>query len=161
VTNAIPEELRAPMGRHVFGCDICQDVCPWNRNAPVTSLVEFMPRRMALKSDSRNSRSESTNLPDAGGNGDSLYAPPLEWLAALTEEEFRQMFRGSAMKRAKWRGLIRNACVALGNSNLPPSSPAYSRAIGVLERFAQSPDATIAGHARWSIARLKARKASS
>ena len=71
------------------------------------------------------------------------------------------MFRGSAMKRAKWQGLIRNACIALGNSNLPPSSPAYSRILQILDRLAQSPDATIAEHAQWAITRLKNQNASS
>ncbi|HWQ02925.1 MAG TPA: tRNA epoxyqueuosine(34) reductase QueG [Candidatus Nitrosotenuis sp.] len=92
----IPEEFHAAIGRNVFGCDICQDVCPWNRKAPVTKEARFQPRRIA--------------------NGESLLSPPLDWLAALTEEEFRKAFRGSAVKRAKWQGLTRNAQVALNNA---------------------------------------------
>jgi epoxyqueuosine reductase len=87
----IPEELRAPMGRHIFGCDICQDVCPWNRKAPVTSADEFEPR-------------------------EELVNPPLEWLATMPPEDFAREFRGSPVKRAKRSGLRRNAVIAMGNS---------------------------------------------
>jgi epoxyqueuosine reductase len=89
--GAIPEELRPGMGRHVFGCDICQDVCPWNRRAPRTSTAEFQPR--------------------AG-----LVNPALEWLAEMSPEEFREKFRGSPIRRAKRTGLRRNAAIAMGNS---------------------------------------------
>jgi epoxyqueuosine reductase len=87
----IPEEIREGMGRHVFGCDICQDVCPWNRKAPATDAEEFQPR--------------------AG-----LVNPALEWLAEMTAEEFRDTFRGSPIRRTKRAGLRRNAIVAMGNS---------------------------------------------
>ena len=87
----IPAELREGMGRHVFGCDICQEVCPWNRRAPVTTLAEFQPQ------------------PD-------LVNPALEWLAQMNEEEFWRRFRGSPIKRAQRAGLRRNAVVAMGNS---------------------------------------------
>src|ERR1017187_5077272 len=87
----IPEALREGMGRHVFGCDICQDVCPWNRKAPVTIADEFQPR-------------------------EGLVNPPLEWLAAMQPEEFRETFRGSPIRRAKLSGLRRNAVIAMGNS---------------------------------------------
>ena len=89
--GAIPEELRTGMGRHVFGCDICQDVCPWNRKAPVTTVDEFQPR-------------------------EELVNPRLEWLAAMQPEEFRATFRGSPVRRAKLSGLRRNAVIAMGNS---------------------------------------------
>ena len=100
--GAIPPELREPIGRHVFGCDICQDVCPWNRRAPVTALPNFQPRRRVEH---------------------SLFLPELEWLISLTEKEFRDVFRGSPVKRTKWRGLVRNACVAIGNSGLRNGEP--------------------------------------
>jgi epoxyqueuosine reductase len=129
----IPAELRGPMGRHVFGCDICQDVCPWNLRASVTSTDSFQPRR------------HRTN---------SLFLPDLDWVVALTEEEFREAFRGSPVKRAKWRGLIRNACVALGNSGLPPGTPMYVEIRARLESLAGSGDAVIAEHARWALERL-------
>jgi epoxyqueuosine reductase len=89
--GSIPEELRSGMGRHVFGCDICQDVCPWNRHAPVTTLSEFRPRA-------------------------NLVNPDLEWLAGLTPEEFRETFRGSPIKRTKRTGLLRNVVIAMANS---------------------------------------------
>lgn len=87
----IPEELRSGMGRHVFGCDICQDVCPWNRKAPITAADEFQPR-------------------------EGLVNPQLEWLAEMQPEEFRAMFRGSPVRRTKLSGLRRNAVLAMGNS---------------------------------------------
>ncbi len=89
--GAIPEELRPGIGRHVFGCDICQDVCPWNRTAPVTTIAELQPRP-------------------------KLVNPDLEWLARLTLEEFRETFRGSPVKRAKRSGLLRNVILAMANS---------------------------------------------
>ena len=87
----IAEYLRDDLGRHVFGCDICQDVCPWNRKAPVTSAAEFQPR-------------------------EGLVNPALEWLASMNEEEFRKVFRGSPIRRTKRQGLQRNAALAMGNS---------------------------------------------
>jgi epoxyqueuosine reductase len=87
----IPDELRTGMGRHVFGCDICQDVCPWNRKAPVTSAPEFEPR-------------------------EGLVNPALDWLAEMKQEEFQAAFRGSPIKRAKLSGLRRNSVIAMGNS---------------------------------------------
>jgi epoxyqueuosine reductase len=76
----------------------------------------------------------------------------------LTQEEFSTIFRGSAVKRAKWRGMVRNACVALGNSGVERDSAAGKRVIGLLERLAGSDDAIIAEHARWAIARLDGRE---
>jgi len=89
--GTIPEDIRDGIGRHVFGCDICQDVCPWNRKAPVTSAAEFQPR-------------------------EGLVDPALEWLAEMTAEEFREKFRGSPVRRTKHNGLRRNAVIAMGNS---------------------------------------------
>jgi epoxyqueuosine reductase len=85
------DELRAGMGRHVFGCDICQDVCPWNRKAPVTQASEFQPR-------------------------EELVNPALDWLAEMSAEEFNRTFRGSPVRRAKRSGIRRNAVIAMGNS---------------------------------------------
>lgn len=127
--GSIPEELRAGMGRQVFGCDICQDVCPWNRNAPVTSAKTFTPRT-------------------------ELFAPGLERIASLCEEEFRALTRNSPVKRSKWRGLVRNACVALGNAKLERDSVSYRRVIALLERLSSSDDELIAEHARWALGRL-------
>ncbi len=144
--GSIPEEFRAPMGRHVFGCDICQDVCPWNRSAPVTQLDSFHPRNI----------SPTEQVPAEGGAAtrvESVFQPHLEWLAALSEKEFRRVFRGSAIKRAKWRGIVRNACIALGNSSVQRGTATHARINVLLERLTASPDAAIAEHARWALAR--------
>jgi epoxyqueuosine reductase len=90
--GAIPEELRAGIGRHVFGCDICQDVCPWNRKAPISTVSEFEARP-------------------------GLVNPALAWLAEMSAEEFRETFRGSPIRRTKHSGLRRNAAIAMGNSS--------------------------------------------
>ena len=89
--GSVPEELRPGIGRHVFGCDICQDVCPWTRKAPASTAPEFQPRP-------------------------GLVNPALAWLAELSVEEFRETFRGSPIRRTKRAGLRRNAAIAMGNS---------------------------------------------
>lgn len=89
--GSIAGELRDDMGRHLFGCDICQDVCPWNRRAPATQAPEFQAR-------------------------EGLLNPALEWLAEMKSEEFREKFRGSPVRRAKLGGLRRNTVIAMGNS---------------------------------------------
>jgi epoxyqueuosine reductase len=150
--EAIPEELRPAMGNAVMGCDICQDVCPWNRKSPVTQLAAFQPRRVEAKSESGEEKIE---------NGATLFAPKLEWLAALSQEEFSRIFRGSAIKRAKWRGLVRNACVALGNSRAARDSGPRTRITALLERLATSPDEIIAEHAQWALDRLRVLRNSS
>ena len=130
--DAIPEELRAPLGWQVFGCDICQDVCPWNRKAPVTPAPAFQPR-------------------------EKLLAPELDWLLSLSEEQFRAVFAGSPVRRAKWRGLVRNACVAAGNvaEKYSADTPALSRIRARLSDLAASGDPLIAEHAAWALARLQ------
>jgi epoxyqueuosine reductase len=149
--GSIPKELRAPMGRMVFGCDICQDVCPWNRKAAITTEKRFQPRTVQPE----NGKGEMEN-----GDSISLFAPSLEWLASLSEDDFRLIFRGSAVTRAKWRGLVRNACVALGNvaqAFLPVETRA--RIVARLERLAAGDDALIAEHARWALQKLSAESA--
>ena len=148
--GAIPDELCPGMGRMIFGCDICQDVCPWNRNAPVTSIAEFLPRRLSTGQNSNAPQNQTAAKTDDG----TLFSPPLESLASLSEEEFREIFRGSPIKRTKWRGLVRNACIALGNSALAPHTEGHARIIELLERLSESPDAVISEHARWALARL-------
>ncbi len=142
--GSIPEEFRAPMGRHAFGCDICQDVCPWNRKAAVSTNAAFLPRRLSDEASSASSTSST-----------SFFSPSLEFLASLTEDDFRQVFRLSAVKRAKWRGLVRNACVALGNSGVRPGTPAHARVVALLEHLGAASDAVIAEHARWALAQLE------
>ena len=152
--GSIPEEFRPAMGNMVFGCDICQDVCPWNRKAPATTLAEFMPRQ--IRAPLRDASCQQTDAQeDAARSDESLFHPSLEWLISLDEEEFRRIFRGSPVKRAKWRGLVRNACVALGNSRLEPESAERSRILGKLRKLAESEDEIIAEHARWALARLE------
>jgi epoxyqueuosine reductase len=143
--DAIPESLRPALGRAVIGCDICQDVCPWNRKAPVTQMAAFQPRHVPASAENGKEKIE---------NGHSLFAPELEWLASLTQKDFSGIFRGSAVKRAKWRGLVRNACVALGNAQIERGSDAYRRVSLRLSLLADSDDAQIAEHARWALARL-------
>lgn len=89
----VPEPLRALIGRQVFGCDICQDVCPWNRKAPIAVDPQLAPRQ-------------------------ELVNPALEWLAALDEAEFAEHFHGSPVSRTKLAGLRRNVAIAMGNSGL-------------------------------------------
>ena len=143
--DAIPESLRPGIGRAVIGCDICQDVCPWNRKAPVTQIAAFQPRYFPAPTENGKEKIE---------NGHSLFAPELEWLASLTQKDFSEIFRGSAVKRAKWRGLVRNACVALGNSKIERGSDTYRRVSLRLSLLTDSDDALIAEHARWALARL-------
>jgi epoxyqueuosine reductase len=143
--GAIPDELRPAMGRAVIGCDICQDVCPWNRKSPVTRLAAFQPRQFVAIAENGDN--------DKRGSG-SLFAPELEKLASLTQQEFSAIFRDSAVKRAKWRGVVRNACVALGNSGVERDSDAHRRVVGLLERLADGDDPLIAEHARWALTRL-------
>lgn len=150
--SGIPEEFRSRMGAAVIGCDICQDVCPWNRKAPVTGLFAFQPREV---SEAEIGASVLDDQPASNSDARrSLLSPELEWLAGLSQREFSAIFRQSAVKRAKWRGLVRNACVALGNSAVDKSAAAYPRVIRLLDRLASSEDSLIAEHARWALARL-------
>lgn len=96
--GAIPEELREGIGRQIFGCDICQDVCPWNRRAPAAADPELAPRA-------------------------ELVNPALDWLAAMGEAEFEQRFNGSPVRRAKFGGFRRNVAIAMGNSGQPRFLP--------------------------------------
>jgi epoxyqueuosine reductase len=121
--GSIPEELRAGIGHHVFGCDICQDVCPWNRKASATDAPEFQPRP-------------------------GLVNPALVWLAEMSQEEFNQTFRGSAIRRTKRSGLRRNAALAMGNSGNREFLP-------LLEKMTSDEDETVAEHARWAKTRLE------
>src|SRR5579863_2030919 len=120
--GAIPEDLRSGIGRQVFGCDICQDVCPWNRDLAVTDWPEFRARPR-------------------------LVNPDLEWLAKLSVEEFREVFRGSPVKRAKRDGLRRNVAIAMANSG-------DERFLPMLRELSEDPDAMVAEHARWGLERL-------
>jgi len=102
--GAIPRELRALVGTHIFGCDICQDVCPYNTKVKATKEPAFHLRQ-------------------------GLHEPELIPLLSLTEAEFRSKFAGSPILRAKRRGLLRNVCVALGNLKRPDAVCALTAAL--------------------------------
>lgn len=121
----IAAELRAGIGRNIFGCDICQDVCPWNRRAasPPAPIPELAARA-------------------------SLVNPELRRLARMTEEEFRSTFRHSPVRRAKYEGLMRNIIIAMGNSGDVSFIPE-------LEGFARSGNRILSTHAHWSLGILR------
>jgi epoxyqueuosine reductase len=100
----IPRYLRPLLGNHIFGCDICQEVCPYNTSARPTTETAYAPR-------------------------EGLYAPDLIPFLSLDEAEFRRTFRGSPILRAKRRGFLRNVAVALGNSRSREAVPALIRAL--------------------------------
>jgi epoxyqueuosine reductase len=100
--GAIPEDQREGLGRHLFGCDICQDVCPWNRKRRHEGGAAFHPR-------------------------EGLLAPALDDLAAFDAAGFAARFRRSPVKRARRRGLLRNVAVALGNSGDLTKRPLLER----------------------------------
>ena len=117
----MPRSLRPFMLDWVFGCDICQDVCPVNRKAASTREGAFNTERYSTLE--------------------------LQSLLEMTEEEFRQRFRNSPIKRAKGVGLQRNACVALGNSGDPAAVPGLARALKEAEPL-------VRGHAAWALGRI-------
>jgi epoxyqueuosine reductase len=94
----VAPELMEGMGLQVFGCDICQDVCPWNRKAPISADPEL-------------------------GAREELVNPALEWLAAMDEAEFEGKFNGSPVRRARFMGLKRNVAIAIGNGGLRRLTP--------------------------------------
>ena len=120
--GSVPEEMRDGVGQHVFGCDICQDVCPWNREAPFTSEPSFEARH---------------------------FAPSLERLAAISEQEFGEIFANSPVQRPKYAGFLRNVAIAMGNSTL-------AKFREPLEKLAQAPNEMVAEHARWALDKIKA-----
>ena len=89
--GSIDDDLRPLMGRQVFGCDICQDVCPWNRRAPIAA-TSALPARQEMVN------------------------PALEWLAAMDGREFNRWFRGSPLERTRRKRVQRNVAIAMGNS---------------------------------------------
>lgn len=126
----VPEEHRAAIGERIFGCDDCQEACPWNRQ-------------------------EGAEAP-AG--------PDLPGLFSMTHEEYLERFRGSAIKRATWRGLRRNAAIALGNAAVRMAGERPERAAGIaalLEEAAASAaeDPLVRDQASWSARRVRERLA--
>jgi epoxyqueuosine reductase len=123
----IPEDLRAGMGRNIFGCDICQDVCPWNqkslRVAPPAEDPELAARA-------------------------ALVNPALDGLAAMTPEDFAHWFYGSPIKRAKYEGLRRNLAIAMGNSGRDDHLPH-------LEEWSRDDDPVLRETAEWALRRSR------
>jgi len=168
------------MGVNVFGCDICQDVCPWNSSRqssvfssqqssskggwpldtgevthPATTTVqEFLPmivgpaRQLSANGETSAQPATEYGQRTAESAGFSLFNPPLEALAALSEEDFRSAFAHSPIKRAKYRGWLRNLAVAIGNSG-------DMRFVPWLERMAWHPDPIVREHAAWALKRLR------
>ncbi len=120
----IPRELRSLMGNRVFGCDVCQEVCPYNRVAVPASRAAWPadPTRATM---------------------------PLGELLTLDEEAFRRRFRGTAVWRAKRRGLVRNACIAAGNAGERALVPLL---VGLLS----DAEPLIRGHAAWALGQIAA-----
>jgi epoxyqueuosine reductase len=125
--GAIPRELRPLMGNWVFGCDVCQEVCPYNRFARPTEDT-------ALQADVENG------------------AIPLAELLALDETRFRERFKGTPVLRAKRRGLVRNACVAAGNSG-------DQGLTGQLITLLENSEPLVRAHAAWALGRLRGPRA--
>jgi epoxyqueuosine reductase len=125
----IPEPLRAAHGSWGFGCDVCQDVCPWNTR-----------ERRRVPPDAAGLRALLAPHPE-------WRAPSLAWVLALTEPAWREAVRGTALTRARWRGLLRNALVVAGNSGDRELVP-------LVRRHAEGPDPLLAEHARWALAQL-------
>ena len=124
--GAIEPELMAGMGRQVFGCDICQDVCPWNRKAPIGADAELEPRQ-------------------------ELVNPALEWLGSLDEETWGRVFNGSPVRRAGFLGMRRN--VAIGMGNQAARGPVFRPR---LREWAESADEGVRAAARWALSKLSA-----
>jgi epoxyqueuosine reductase len=119
----IPESDRPGIGHHLFGCDICQDVCPWNRRAAESEEPAFQPKP-------------------------GLFWPEIDRLLDMNEDEWRQLIRGTAMKRAKVSGLLRNLMVLAGNSGVRELVPK-------LRRFVSHSDQIVRTHAQWAVERLE------
>ena len=125
----IPEALRAAHGDWGFGCDACQDVCPWNTR-----------ERRRAPADTAGLRAQLAPRPE-------WRAPSLAWVLALDEPAWRRAVRGTALSRARYRGLLRNALVVAGNSGERDLVP-------LVRRHAEGPDPLLAEHARWALAAL-------
>lgn len=122
----IPHHLRELMGDWVYGCDVCQDVCPYTKAAKVVDEPDMQP---------------------AGINNQF---PDLHWLLRMTDQEFGDTYFGTPVPRTKRRGLARNAAIALGNIGTDADVPALTWAL------ADHDEPLVRGHAAWALARLAA-----
>lgn len=128
--GAIPRELRTGLGDWIFGCDVCQDVCPFNRFASDTAWPELHP--------------------DAG------VGPRLDLVEVLsisTDDQFRARFRGTALTRPKRRGLLRNAAIVAGNIGATSAVPS------LVARIESDPEPLIRSHSLWALAQLDSPRA--
>jgi epoxyqueuosine reductase len=155
--GSIPIELRPLMGNLIFGCDICQEVCPVNtiaekrlgmrgQSSLATSATQATSTTTRAKPVTFHPRAEFRPRDSVGSS------PELIPLLSLTEEQFRERFRRSPIRRTKRRGLLRNVCVALGNSGDPQAIPALSHALHDSEPL-------IRGHAAWALGRIAGKQA--
>jgi epoxyqueuosine reductase len=205
--RSIPEQFRPKIGGNIFGCDICQDVCPWNgshqpsaisyqqtsspqwqsafsyqpsvvsyqrtaspqlhssdkscvRQATTTKVPQFRPMIVELTHAALSDGGAPEQLTTDNGRltkdhgprttdtaSFSLFNPPLHLLASISEDDFRRIFARSPIKRAKYRGWLRNLCVAMGNSG-------DERFVPWLERAAQHSDSIVREHAAWALDRV-------
>ncbi len=123
--GSIPLELRPLIGDRIYGCDDCLEACPWNRFATISREAAFAARPAVVRKRLRD-------------------------FLALDEAQFRELFRGSPIRRTKRRGFLRNVCVALGNVGTAADLPA-------LRVAAVDPEPLVAEHARWAIEQIEAR----
>jgi epoxyqueuosine reductase len=121
--SGIPTELREGVGSHVYGCDVCQEVCPYNQAAPVSDDPAWQPRQ-------------------------GWDRPPLRELWRRSDEELRALTKGSPMRRAKVSGLRRNVAVAIGNSGAPDARAALAEPLPSSD---SATDEMIADHVRWAL----------
>jgi epoxyqueuosine reductase len=151
----IPRDLRPLIGNLIFGCDICQDVCPWNIKHARPTGVPKVPKVPKVP----EARDHGSRITDHGSPPEPAFqprpgldAPELIPLLKLTPEEFNEKFRSSPIRRAGRRGLRRNVAVALGNSGDPAAIPTLCEAL-------HDPDPLIRGHAAWALGRLGGKEA--
>lgn len=127
--ESIPLELRAQMGDWVYGCDVCQEVCPYTGAAAISDDADMQPRSL-----------------------NNAY-PSLHWLLTMTAEEFAATYHGTPVPRTKRRGLARNAAVALGNIGSAEDTPALATTL------AHHDEPLVRGHAAWALGRLGGKNA--
>ncbi len=141
----IKEELRERMGGWVFGCDICQNVCPWNIKALAYSMQNTTYEAKEAKGQLTNATVKSFNLKSLIDKNDLLK------LLEITEKDFNIMFRNSPIKRAKWEGFIRNVIIACANLNVLD-------AISKIGEFLTYGNPVLRATAEWALAKLQSIK---
>jgi epoxyqueuosine reductase len=128
--GALPERVRDAIGTHVYGCDICQEVCPWNLRPAVSGRAEWVPRA-------------------------PFDRPRLVELWRASDERLRPALRGSAMSRAKLTGLRRNLATAIGNSGHPEAAAAFDEGAEEIEASPSKRDPVVREHVEWARRKLR------